>query len=763
MADPQTYAPEQTNAGMADVVPFPGQMQSQAPTEVMQRLLQIIATPNIAAVLEPEDLSKLADRVVTEYEIDDASRTDWKERTEAAMDLAMLVAGEKDYPFAGAANVKYPLLTVAALQFNARAYPAIVQGDRVAKAKVLGTDADGRKAKRGERISSHMSWQLVAEMPEWEEDTDRLLVILPIVGCVFRKVYFDPALGRKCSRIVTADRFVINYRARSLDDCPRYTERLYLYPHEIEERIRDGRFVAFEYGTATPQVDEDGDDDRDNQSPGDDEDAPHLFLEQHRLWDLDEDGYPEPYIVTVHKETQKVCRIVANFTEDTVRLTADGSKVAAIRRQSFFVKYGFLPSPDGGFYGLGLGWLLKDNNEAVNTTLNLMLDSAHAANTQGGFVSAALGIREKTIRLKINEFRVINNGAVPLNQAIYQVKFDGPSAVLFQLLGLLVEMGKELASTKDVLTGDSRPNQTATATLALIEQGLKVFNAIFKRVHRSVKAELDIHARLNSENLDAESYNAFFDDQQEQFDPKADYNLSDMDILPVSDPTVSSQMQKLAKAQVVAETGTGNPLINQEEMLRRQYEAAEIQDIDKLFVPPPPPEEQQAQADLAKRAAVAAVRVPETLADKQEAEAGVALHSADVADAATNAPPEQPVLPPPPPQPTPHELRMQELAVANADLKNVGQHLQNQNHLADLKAKDVVVSEDGDVKSRTDEGFKALAEINAKLADLIVQQGNAQAEILRQGFEAMLKGIMAPTVLIRDENGKAQAGQKVIN
>lgn len=576
----------------------------QAPDAATKALLQIMALPNIADKLNDQKLGEISGKVVSEYEIDKKSRTAWEERIAKAMDLAMLVAEQKDYPFKNAANVKYPLLTTAALQFNARAYPAIVQGNRVVKSTIWGQDPQGMKAAKGDRVSEYMSYQLLAEMPEWEEDTDKLLVILPIVGCAFRKVYYDPSLKRNTTRLVTADRLVVNYFARSLEDCPRVTEEMRLYPYEIQERIRSGRFIEFDYkGVA------DSSDEKDKEKPDDqDDDAPQLFLEQHRLLDLDGDGYPEPYIVTVHHATAKVCRIVANFTEDSISIV-DG-KIAAIRKQQYYIKYLFLPSPDGGFYGWGFGWLLKDIGEAINGTLNMMLDAGHQANIQGGLVSAGLGIKEKKITLAPGEWRVLNT-SVPLNQAVMPITYPGPAQSLFNLLGLLVEAGKDVAAIKDVLTGEGMgKNASPTTTMALIEQGLQVFTSIYKRIHRSLKAELGIHARLNRKHLDPEKYNRFFDGE-EQFDPAQDFNEQDCDILPVSDPATVSKMQKLAKADFIYQTAKENPMVNPIEALKRVFEAADVEEVDKLIMPPPEPNPEE---EILKRI------ISELALQKQEAD-----------------------------------------------------------------------------------------------------------------------------------------------
>jgi chaperonin GroES len=547
-------------------------------------LQQAMQSQNVVELLDDTELAKIAGEVIEEYQIDKDSRKDWEDKVKEATKLAMLVSEQKDYPFEKAANIKYPLLTTAALQFNARAYPAIVQGNRVVRCVTWGDDATGQKRARADRVAEHMSYQLLAEMPEWEEDTDKMLVILPIVGCVFRKVYYDPALKRNCSRLVTAERLVVNYWARSLLDVPRCTEEMHLYPNEIVERIRSGRFVEFDYQAAGSEAEDKKD------SAQNDPTAPHLFLEQHRLLDLDEDGYAEPYIVTVHKSSQKVCRIVANYSPESISQGDDG-KVHAIRRQDYYVKYQFLPSPDGGFYGLGFGWLLADITEAINATLNQMLDAGHLTNVQGGLVSAALGIKEKSIKLALGEWRVVNTNA-PLNQSVMPITYPGPSQVLFNLLGLLVEAGREVAAIKDVLTGEVRQNMTASATLALIEQGLQVFTAIFKRIHRSLKAELGIMARLNRKHLTPDRYAAFFDGQ-EMSDPQRDYSEQDMDILPVSDPHVASRMQELAKAQLIREVSQENPTINPFVATRRVLEAAQIDDIDELMMPQPQPDPEQ--------------------------------------------------------------------------------------------------------------------------------------------------------------------------
>lgn len=561
---------------------------------------------NLADELSDEELTEIGRRVVDEFEIDERSLREngWSERLENAMKLAMLAKEAKTYPWPNASNVKFPLLITAAIQFNARAYPAIVDGFNVVKGKVLGEPND-QKRDRAERIGRHMSWQLLEEMKGWEEDTDRLLLVLPIVGSLFRKTYFDPIRGYNCSHIVLPDKFVVNYWARDLDSVPRVTQVCEYYPNEIETRFRSSLWTRQELG----------------RTPDDDDQAPHEFLEQHRLWDLDEDGYEEPYIVTVHRETAKVVRIVARFDADKIKLNQKG-EVVSIEPVQYFTKYSFLPSPDGGFYDMGFGTLLHPLNETLNTTINQLMDAGHLANVQGGFIGAGVSIKSGNLRFQPGEWKKVDATGAALAQNVVPLPVKEPSAVLFNLLGTLIEATKEVTATKDILTGDQPANTPVGTTLALIEQGLKVFSAIYKRIHRALKHELGLLYRLNSLYLDPQVYFTFQD--KEGVAAQADYAADDVDVLPVSDPTVVTDMQRIHRAQFLMQFRP-DPLMNGQEINRRVLEAASIPDVKELFAPPPsgPPPEMMAKMaeleaknrDLEIKAAQAVVSNAKTLAD----------------------------------------------------------------------------------------------------------------------------------------------------
>lgn len=596
---------------------------SEAPEVSPQEFIAfVLQSENIAADLSDDQLAKISDDVITEYDIDVDSMSEWTEKMKKGVDLARLVKGEeKEYPFKNAANIKYPLVTSAALQFNARAYPAIVPSDQIVKAKTYGSDPGGKKAARADRVSSYMSWQLAAEIVEWEEETDKLLVQLPIVGTMVRKVWYDPVKDRACCRVIDAGNFVVNDRVKVLDNAPRASEKLPLYPDEIEERIRSGQFVKFEF----------------NEGDNRDKTAPQMFIEQHRRVDLDEDGYPEPYIVTVHKETKTVVRIVADFEETDVTFEyssqvqpmqmPDGMIVmqevrtpvgiVSIRRGSYFIPYHFLPSMDGGFWGTGLGLLLGDISESVNTIINMMLDAGHYAAVGGGFIGKELRLKGGAQRMRPGEWKLVGASGADITKAIVPMTFPGPDATLFSLLGMLIEAGREIASVKDVMTGDGGAvgkNASPTTTLALIEQGMMVFTASYKRIFRSLKHEYRLLAKINARAVSQEKYNAFLDDsspegQQVMHDPKADFSVMDMDIEPVADPRSITKMQEAAKAQIVMQLAEQG-LADKGAASRRIIEAMNIGNADELAPQPDPMQQmmqqmqmQAAQADLSDKMA----------------------------------------------------------------------------------------------------------------------------------------------------------------
>lgn len=641
--------------------------EPEAPAEQhpLERLKAWENSANIAGELDADLLSQIAARVIDEYTLDKASRSDWEEEARLATEAVLQKAEVKNYPFEKASNIKYPILTSAALQFGARSYPAMVPGDRIVKVKTVGPDPMGLKQARADRVSTHMSYQILKQMDGWEDETDTMCHQLPVLGDGFKKVYRDVENGKNCSDFTSAMNVVVNQNTKSLQTVPRITHEIELYPYEIEQRIRGETFLEFEYGAAgTPGIPKpDGTTDSPN-----DVDAPHMFLEQHRFEDLDGDGLREPWIITVHKDSAKVCRVVANFDLEKTRVRDDGV-IVRIPRRDYFVHFPFLPDPNGGFYGIGFGRLLRAIGEAVNTSLNMMMDAAHLQNAGGGFLGSGLNLKKAQIRIAMNEWTQLNVPGKNVRDAIVPHNFPGPSSVLFQLLGLLIDAGKQIASVQDVLTGDAHAQtMQPTTLLALIEQGLKVFTSIIKRLFRSLAREFHLLYELNRRYPDEEEYQNIIDwspppqvlqaveafKQQsmmghnggppmeplppggsegnggppasstavaqapmpgngsggaapEELPPQlavhlerptmaGDYEYRNCDIVPVADPSQVTDMQKMAKAQII-EANMGHPNMNKEQGLRRIFTSANIEDIDQLVVPTPEGPDPLMQAD----------------------------------------------------------------------------------------------------------------------------------------------------------------------
>lgn len=570
---------------------------------------------NLAKGLDEDELNKLGDKVVRDFEYDLGSRTEWDQMYEDWMKLAIQVIEEKTYPWRKAANVKYPLLTTAAMQFQARAYPTLVSGNNIVKAKVLGEDLDGSKQRRAERIGKHMSYQLLEEMQDWDEEMDKACFILPIVGTVFKKVYYHPDKDTNVSELVLPKDLVVNYWAKTLEDANTKTHILYLSKNKIKENQLNGLFLDFDIESASPKEFELERESHENSGllpPGIEDNAPLTILEQHRFYDLDGDGYQEPYIVTVEYSTQKVLRIVPRFQKKDV-LVAEG-KVHKIIPEEYFIKFSFIPNPDGGFYDLGFGALLGPLNETVNTLINQLIDAGTINNLQSGFIAKGVRTKMGETGLVPGEWRTVQTSGDDLRKGIFPLPSKEPSSTLFQLLGTIVESGQKLASVAEIFTGKMPGQNTpATTTMATIEQGMKVFTAIYKRIYRSLTKEFRRIYKLNQLYLPFEKEFEILDSQELASIKLSDYQQDDTDVRPVADPTVVSEMLRLTKAQALLEMiplGTLNAM----EVTKRVLEAQEQPDIEKLLnqgPPPPDPKMMEVQAKMQMEQEKAALKQQE--------------------------------------------------------------------------------------------------------------------------------------------------------
>ncbi len=558
-------------------------------------------TKNIAELLDDNELALIGSQVVKGYEIDEESRSEWKEVVDKAMDIAKQKLETKNYPWPNSSNIKFPLITQAAIDYAARTLPEVIQNNNVVKATVVGLDPTREKEERARRVSEYMSYQLLQENPEWEDGIDKLLQILPVLGTVFKKIYYDPISKKVMSDVCVPDKIVVNYDSASLDAARRITHILDFYINDVVERIRAGVYRDIDLDILRPEdADMEGDDDYVLQ-----------ILEQHCYLDLDGDGYKEPYAVTVHKGSGEVLRISHRFK--SIEKNKEG-EIKRIVPEQHFTDFHFIRSPDGGFYSMGFGALLLPLNKAINTLINQLVDSGTLNNSQGGFIGRGLRMKNGEFKLRLGEWKVLDAASgTNISQNIVPLPTKEPSQTLFQLLGLLMQMGKDLSSTTDVLQGKQPAQNVAQGTIAtLVEQGVKVFTAINKRVYRALKKEYQKIYDLNKRFLSQEEYQKILDDPNANKD--IDFEAGSYDIYPISDPQMTSMAQKLIKTQSLMQV----PGINPYEASKAYLEAMQLPkgEIDKLLPAPdpqapPPPEVQKLMAEIEKLQAEVKVLVLE--------------------------------------------------------------------------------------------------------------------------------------------------------
>lgn len=575
------------------------------------KIEKILDSKNLIEDLDEKQLTTIGDEVVTGFDIDVASRKPWEEDIDRWTKLALQISKEKTYPWRGASNVKYPLLATACLQFAARAYPSLVPSDgNVVKFKVIGYDNDGQKAIRAERLSKHMSYQIMFEMDTWEEDMDKLLFSLPIVGTMFKKTYWDSIKQKNCSALIWPKNLVVNYWSKSLEDSERVTEWFELSPRKLKERQLQGLYRDIDLGAPTNSLVFDNEIKGTTQIRMDEDNiTPYLILESHTYIDLDKDGYKEPYIVTVEYSSRKVLRIVPRFTDKDV-LVGDNNKVITIVPTEYYTKYSFIPNPDGGFYDIGFGRLLGTINASVDTIINQLIDAGSLGNLQAGFIGKGLRIKLGESSFRPGEWKAVNATGDDLKKQILPLPVNPPNQVLFDLLQYLVQSGRDLASVAEIFVGKMPGQNTpATTTMASIEQGMKVFTAVYKRIFRSLTNEFRKLYKLNSTYLNPETVVAVLDSPVQQ----AEYDGPPDDVFPGADPAAVSNQEKQQKAQVLLQllgVGTVNPMV----VTKYVMEAHEIPQPDTFLMeqqpqPDPKMEEMKMKAQLEQQKAQAKIEM----------------------------------------------------------------------------------------------------------------------------------------------------------
>tara|TARA_R100001198_G_C5238277_1_gene215870 strand:- start:339 stop:2771 length:2433 start_codon:yes stop_codon:yes gene_type:complete len=577
---------------------------------------------NLAEMIDERELYTIATELVSNYQDDLDSRDDWFHTYTEGLDLLGINAESRSQPFIGASGVHHPILAEAVTQFQAQAYKELLPAGGPVDTEVLGV-TDDAKLEKANRVKNFMNYQITYKMEEYDPEMDQLLFYLPLSGSAFKKVYYDPAVGRAVARFVKAEDLVVPYYAVDLLTSPRITHVINMTENELRKLqisgfYRDVEMSSPESGTDTTEVDAKIDELQGLSRTINDEE--YTLLEMHV--DLDIEGYQDtnengeetgvglPYIVTICKDNNEILAIRPNYSEN------DPMK----KKIEYFTHYKFLPGL--GFYGFGLIHMMGGLTKSVTAILRQLIDAGTLSNLPAGFKSRGLNIQRNDDPLQPGEWRDVDAPGGKLQDSFLPLPYKEPSGTLTTLLGALVDSGKRFAATVEDPTGDGNSEAPVGTTVALLEKGQKVMSAIHKRLHYAQRCEFKILKRVFGEFLPPEypyqvqgaSENVF----REDFD-------NSVDVIPVSDPNIFSMTQRITLAQTQLQMAQAAPELHDlREAYRKMYLALNIKDIDSIL----PPEEEIPPRDPISEQTAALTGDPIKAYEFQNQEAYIASHSA---------------------------------------------------------------------------------------------------------------------------------------
>lgn len=551
----------------------------------VEKLLKYVQSDNIAEMLDDDKLHTICEDASHGFDIDEESCYDWIEMNREA--LKMIKAETKHEMTKNYAHSKviYPLLASATIQLASRLIPHLVRNDRVAECAVLGPDPDGIKAAKAEKVSSFFSYDLLIDSDSWLKESHKLIHMICAWGTAYRKIYFDVAQDKTCSEVLSPEDVIINTNTASIDKARRITIKNYMTRNEIVEQVRSGRFKEVDVDKLKSGPSENTDEIQDPL----DTNPVYEILEQLCFIDLDDDGYEEPYVVYFHKDSEKVLGIYAGYNAEDIHVNAAG-EIKKIVPRPYIVDYHCIDDPAGKYHSMGLNHLLFHQNKSITSVLRQLIDSGTLANQQGGFTTKAFKTKKREIVQELGKFTQLEIPPnVDIRSQIMPLPFKEPSQVLFSLLGLLIEAGKETGFVTQALMGNSEgQNVPATTMLAIIEQGSRAFKPMVQKLYSSLKKEFKQMFYLYGKFSSMERFVKYGDvDIQIGRDI---FDSSELDIVPVADPTQSSEAHRFIKVQAIEQMLQG-PLaqvLNLPEVAKRIFLDLQIERPEELIAPPQP-------------------------------------------------------------------------------------------------------------------------------------------------------------------------------
>ena len=541
---------------------------------------------NLADFLGEQVLEPLGAKMVDQYNEYKESRGDWEDTYRNGLELLGFKYERRTEPFRGASGVNHPVLAEAVTQFQAQAYKELLPADGPVRTQIMG-NIDVPKEEQAKRVKDFMNYQIMDQMKEYEPEFDQMLFYLPLSGSTFKKVYYDALLGRAVSKFVPADDLIVPYSANSLEDAEAVIHTIKISENELRKQQVAGFYRDIELGT--PPVTENQLQDKKLELEGiskDGQEDQYTLYEVHTNLDLEgyedmgEDGEPTgiklPYVVTVSQAGQKVLSIRRNYNpQDPLK-----------KKINYFVQFKFLPGT--GFYGFGLIHMIGGLTRTATAALRQLLDAGTLANLPAGFKSRGIRVRDDAQPLQPGEFRDVDAPGGNIKDQFMTLPFKGPDQTLLQLMGVVVSAGQRFAAISDMQVGDMNQQAAVGTTVALLERGSRVMSAIHKRLYVGLKQEFKLLAEVFKTYLPPvypyDVPGAKREIKVQDFDER-------VDILPVADPNIFSQTQRISLAQSQLQLAQSNPKIhNLYQAYRSMYDALGVKNINSILPPPMQPQ-----------------------------------------------------------------------------------------------------------------------------------------------------------------------------
>jgi len=535
---------------------------------------------NLAEHLDESYMSGLANELLHDFDNDRNSRKDWEDMLADGLDLLGLRAEDRMEPWPGACGVTHPLLLEATVRFQAEMITETLPASGPVKADVIGKVTD-KKLKVAERVCADMNYQITKKMPEFRSEQERMFWALPLTGSAFKKVYEDPGLKRQTSMFVAAEDFVVSYGTSSLSTCPRATHVMRKTHNELRKLQVAGfyRDVKIDKPAKTfDDIQEKKDREEGYSAQYDDR---HILLEM--SVDLDLEGFEDtdeldeptgialPYIVTIDKQSAEILSIRRNWVEGDPAYT----------KRQHFVHYPYVPG--FGFYGFGLIHLVGGFSKSATSLMRQLIDAGTLSNLPGGFKSRGMRVIGDDTPISPGEFRDVDVPSGALKDNILPLPYKEPSATLFQLLQMVVDEGRRMASVADLKIADMNGQTPVGTTLAILERTLKVMSAVQSRVYYAFDQELKLLAELICDTQgDYYPEELLDEDDEESYYRSEDYKR--VEILPVSNPNASTMAQRVMQYQAALQLAQQTPDIYDLPKLHKQMlDAMGIEDVDSLI------------------------------------------------------------------------------------------------------------------------------------------------------------------------------------